>query len=55
MANCVVVVTPFTGSFGTPEIAGYAPTGPNSFTVRIQTAGGVARDSAFTFVVYGNH
>ncbi len=55
MDNCIVLVTPYTGGFGTPEIAGYAPTGPNSFTVRIQTAGGVARDSAFTFVVYGNH
>ena len=54
MNNCIVLITPFTGSFGTPEIAGYEPTGPNSFTVRIQTAGGVARDSAFTFVVYGN-
>ncbi|NGX83693.1 hypothetical protein [Aequorivita sp. KMM 9714] len=54
MNNCVVLVTPYNGSFGTPEIAGYEPTGANSFTVRIQTAGGVARDSAFTFVVYGN-
>ena len=54
MSNCVVLITPYTGSFGTPEIAGYIPTGTNSFTVRIQTAGGVARDSAFTFVVYGN-
>jgi hypothetical protein len=54
MSNCIVLVTPFTGAFGTPEIAGYEPTGPNSFTVRIQTAAGVARDSAFTFVVYGN-
>lgn len=55
MSNCVVLITPYTGSFGTPEIAGYEPTGTNSFKVRIQTAGGVARDSAFTFVVYGNH
>jgi len=55
MTNCVVLVTPFTGSFGVPEIAGYEPTGANSFKVRIQTVGGVARDSAFTFVVYGNH
>lgn len=54
MNNCIVLVTPYTGSFGTPEIAGYLPTGPNSFTIRIQTAAGVARDSAFTFVVYGN-
>ena len=52
--NCIVLVTPFTGSFGIPEIAGYEPTGPKSFSVRIQTPGGVARDSAFTFVVYGN-
>jgi hypothetical protein len=55
MNNCVVLITPYTGAFGTPEICGYEPTGTNSFTVRIQTAGGVARDSAFTFVVYGNH
>lgn len=55
MSNCVVLVTPFTGGFGNPEIAGYEATGPNSFKVRIQTAAGVARDSAFTFVVYGNH
>jgi len=54
MSNCIVVVTPYTGSFGTPEICGYEPTGTNSFKVRIQTAAGVARDSAFTFVVYGN-
>ncbi len=54
MNNCIVLVTPYTAAFGTPEIAGYAPTGPNSFQVRIQTVGGVARDSAFTFVVYGN-
>ena len=53
--NCVVLITPFTGSFGTPEIAGYEPTGTNSFTVRIQTVAGVARDSGFSFVVYGNH
>lgn len=55
MSNCIVLITPYTGGFGTPEIAGYEPTGSNSFKVRIQTAGGVARDSAFTFVVYGNH
>ncbi|WP_347373000.1 hypothetical protein [Aequorivita sp. Q41] len=55
MDNCIVLITPYTGGFGTPEIAGYQPTGPNSFTVRIQNASGVARDSAFTFVVYGNH
>lgn len=55
MSNCVVIVTPYTGSFGTPEIAGYEPTGTNTFKVRIQTVAGVARDSAFTFVVYGNH
>ncbi|GHC56025.1 hypothetical protein [Ulvibacter litoralis] len=54
-SNCVVLVTPFTTGFGTPEIAGYEPTGPNSFKIRIQTVAGVARDSAFTFVVYGNH
>lgn len=55
MNNCVVLVTPYNATFGTPEIAGYEPTGPNSFTIRIQTAGGTARDSAFSFVVYGNH
>lgn len=54
MDNCIVLVTPYTGSFGTPEIAGYSPTGPNSFSVRIQTVDGVPKDSAFTFVVYGN-
>ena len=53
--NCVVLITPFTGSFGTPEICGYEPTGTHTFTVRIQTVAGVPRDSAFTFVVYGNH
>lgn len=55
MNNCIVVVTPYTGSFGAPEIAGYEPTGANSFKVRIQTAAGVATNSAFAFVVYGNH
>lgn len=55
LTNCIVLVTPYTADFGTPEIAGYQPTGANSFTVRIQTPAGVPRDSAFTFVVYGNH
>ena len=54
MSNCIVLITPFTGSFGTPEIAGYEPTGPKSFSVRIMNTAGVARDSAFSFVVYGN-
>lgn len=54
MSNCIVLVTPFTGSFGTPEIAGYEPTGAKSFSVRIMTTAGVPRDSAFAFVVYGN-
>ncbi|WP_435579039.1 hypothetical protein [Gilvibacter sp.] len=52
--NTVVTITPFTIGFGIPEIAGYETTGANTFTVRIQDASGSARDSAFTFVVYGN-
>lgn len=52
-ANTVVTITPFTIGFGIPEIAGYETTGANTFTVRIQDASGSARDSAFTFVVYG--
>jgi hypothetical protein len=55
MSNCVVLVTPYTGAFGAPEICGYEPTGTNTFKVRIQTVAGVATNSAFTFVVYGNH
>lgn len=53
-ANTIVNVTPFTIGFGIPEIAGYETVSANSFTVRIQDASGTARDSAFTFVVYGN-
>ena len=53
-ANTVVTITPFTIGFGIPEIAGYETTGANTFIVRIQDASGTARDSAFTFVVYGN-
>lgn len=53
-ANTIVTITPFTIGFGIPEIAGYETTGSNSFTIRIQDASGTARDSAFTFVVYGN-
>ncbi|MBV1922747.1 MAG: hypothetical protein KUG68_01830 [Flavobacteriaceae bacterium] len=52
-ANTVVTITPFTIGFGVPEICGYETTGANTFTVRIQDATGTARDSAFTFVVYG--
>jgi len=52
-ANTVVTITPFTIGFGVPEICGYETTGANTFTVRIQDATGSARDSAFTFVVYG--
>lgn len=52
-ANTLVMITPFTIGFGTPEICGYETTGANTFTVRIQDASGTARDSAFTFVVYG--
>lgn len=55
MSNCVVLITPYTGAFGAPEICGYEPTGTNTFKVRIQTVAGVATNSAFTFVVYGNH
>ncbi len=51
-ANTVVMITPFTIGFGTPEICGYETTGANTFTVRIQDASGSARDSAFSFVVY---
>ena len=54
-SNCIVVLTPYTGAFGSPEIMGYEPTGANTFKVRIQTPAGVAKDSAFTFVVFGNH
>ena len=53
--NPIVIITPYTGAFGAPEIAGYQPTGTNSFTIRIQTAAGTATNSAFSFVVYGNH
>ncbi len=53
-ANTIVTITPFTIGFGVPEIAGYETTSANTFTVRIQDASGTARDSAFTFVVYGN-
>ena len=52
-ANTVVTITPFTIGFGVPEICGYETTGANTFTIRIQDADGNARDSAFTFVVYG--
>ena len=55
MSNCVVLITPYTGAFGAPEICGYQPTGTNTFKVRIQTVAGVATNSAFTIVVYGNH
>lgn len=51
-ANTVVTLTPFTGSFGTPEIMGYEATGGNTFTVRIMDVTGAARDSAFAFTVY---
>ncbi len=53
-ANTIVTITPFTIGFGVPEICGYETTGANTFTIRIQDASGTARDSAFTFVVYGN-
>ena len=53
-ANTVVNITPFTIGFGIPEIAGYETTSANTFIVRIQDTSGTARDSAFTFVVYGN-
>ncbi len=52
-ANTPVTITPFTIGFGIPEIAGYETTGANSFTIRIQDQTGTARDSAFTFVVWG--
>lgn len=52
-ANTIVTITPFTIGFGVPEICGYETTGANTFTIRIQDAAGTARDSAFTFVVYG--
>lgn len=55
LANLTVAITPFTGGFGTPEICGYSPTGDNTFTVRIMDTAGVARDSAFSVIVYGNH
>lgn len=54
VTNTVVTITPFTIGFGIPEIAGYETIDQNNFIVRIQDASGTARDSAFTFVVYGN-
>lgn len=51
--NTPVVITPFTIGFGLPEIAGYEATSATTFTVQIQTATGTARDSAFSFVVFG--
>ena len=56
----IVLVTPYTNSFGagSPEIAGYAPISSNRFKIRIQTAAGVAKGSAFSFVfiiaIFGN-
>ena len=52
-ANTVVTITPFTGSFGNPEICGYEPTGANTFTIRIMNTAGAAVNSAFAFTVYG--
>ena len=52
-ANTVVSITPFTIGFGIPEIAGYETIDANNFIIRIQDNNGTARDSAFTFVVYG--
>ena len=54
VANSIVMITPFS-SIGVPEICGYSPTSANSFTVNIQTTAGVGRDTAFSFVVYGDH
>ncbi|RMA57787.1 hypothetical protein [Ulvibacter antarcticus] len=55
ISNSIVMITPFTGAIGVPEICGYNPTGTNTFTVNIQTVGGAGQSSAFAFVVYGNH
>ena len=53
--NPIVSITPFTTGIGSPEIVGYQNVSANEFRVNIQTTGGVGTDSAFSFVVYGNH
>lgn len=50
--NPIVNVTPYTGSPGSPEIAGYSPQSSNSFNVTIQDEAGNGVDSAFAFTVY---
>ena len=55
VSNSIVIITPFTGAIGLPEIAGYSPISANSIKVVIQSASGTAASSAFSFVVYGNH
>jgi hypothetical protein len=50
--NPIVNVTPYTGSPGSPEIAGYSPLTSNSFDVTIQDEAGNGVDSAFAFIVY---
>ena len=52
-ANPTVVITPFTLGIGIPEIAGYEALNANTFRVNIQDVAGVARNSAFSFVVFG--